>query len=144
MSLQSKVSPWICVVISTSALRGEIFTTFKKGFSLRSKRQIVCYVIPGSTPGQVFDEYPLFLVISTSAFRGEIFVAVREGFSLRSKRQIVCYVIPGSTPGQVPDERPSRRDLHLHQARFLAPVETTFFECIVTRRRTYAPNGLCY
>ncbi len=32
------------------------FTTARQGFSLRSKRQTVCVVVPGSTPGQVFDE----------------------------------------------------------------------------------------
>ena len=92
---------------STSAFRGEIFTTIKQGFSLRSKRQIVCYVIPGSTPGQVFDER---LSRRDLHRRQTRFLPTVE--TTNSK---ICLL----------DERPSRRDLHGHQARFLPTVETT-------------------
>jgi hypothetical protein len=121
-------------VISTSALRGhrarrvEIFPAIKQGFSLRSKRQTVCVVIPGMARDRCSTSAHQN-VVSTSALRGhrarrvETFTTIKQGFSLRSKRQTgrgrndkQGELSPGQVPGKRPskchlDERLPRRDL---------------------------------
>ena len=87
---------------STSALRGETFTTVKQGFSLRSKRQ-------SAGVRQALS----CIVVSTSALRGETFTTIKQGFSLWSKRQTVC--VRRVLLYCRFDECPSRRNLHHHQ-----------------------------
>ncbi len=131
MSLQSKVSPWICVVISTSAFRGhrarrvEIFTTIKQGFSL----DLCCHLDECSPRRDLHHFQERFLPLVETTNHVNCHSRKYAGTGVRRVPFISCYF----------DECFPRRNLCCGKGRFLPTVETT--NSMLCHSRKYAGTG---